>query len=377
MKSIKKATMAGVLSLSFGLSLMAPLMAVAAGPTTLDLLSASNFVILSKTGVTNVPTSAIVGDVGTSPITGASIGLTCAEVTGSIYSVDAAGPVPCSIVDPVLLTAAVSDMETAFADAAGRTLPDATELHSGNLGGQTIAPGLYKWSTDVTIPTDVTLSGDADDIWIFQIAGNLDIASGGSVPAGIKVILSGGAQASNIFWQVDGGIGATLGTYSTFNGTILSSKQVILQTGAVLNGRALAQTQVTLDANNVSIPVPAPVVVPPVVVPPVVVSESRSGTSQARREANMLAYNLAVPAAGQVLGAVYGLNNTAQIELIRAELVVTIQKLILALQAEISLRTGGDAQSQIEAIKAQLVILIQQLIQKLQAQINAQWMMKG
>jgi len=101
----------------------------------------------------------------------------------------------------------------------------------------TLAPGLYKWSSNVTIPTSVTLSGGADDVWVFQIGGNLNIASAGSVASGIKVLLAGGAKASNVFWQVGGVTGATLGTYSTFNGTILSAKQIIMQTGAVLNGR--------------------------------------------------------------------------------------------------------------------------------------------
>lgn len=241
---------------------------LAAGPATVNLLTAGNFVILSKTGITNIPTSIITGNIGTSPITGASIaGLGCGEVTGTIYTVDAAGPA-CRTVDAGLLTTAISDMEAAYTYAAGATLPDGTELYAGNLGGQTFAPGLYKWSTDVTIPTDVTLSGGANDIWIFQIAGNLDIASGASIPAGIKVILSGGALATNVYWQVGGLTGATLGTYSTFNGTILSAKQVIIQTGAVLNGRALAQTQVTLDNNTVSAPedAPAPAPVPEVVV---------------------------------------------------------------------------------------------------------------
>jgi hypothetical protein len=145
-------------------------------------------------------------------------------------------------------------MEAAYTDAAGRTNPTATELDDGIIGGRTFAPGLYKWSTDVSISTNITLSGGVNDVWIFQIAGNLSIASGGSVPAGIKIILTGGAQASNVFWQVGGGAGATLGTYSTFNGTILSATAIIIQTGAVLNGRAWAQTQVTLDQNTVTQP---------------------------------------------------------------------------------------------------------------------------
>lgn len=259
---------------------------MAAGPAPVDLLTAGNFAVLSKTGITNTGshTSAIVGNIGSSPITAAAMnGVFCSEMSGIIYGVDAAytgsGATTCfagnpgvpAVVPPdankTLVDNAVLDMGTAYANAAGRTLPTATELFAGNLGGQTIAPGLYKWSTDVTIPTDVTLSGGPNDVWIFQIAGNLSIASGGSVPAGIKVVLAGGAQASNVFWQVGGVTGATLGTYSTFNGTILSAKQVIIQTGAVLNGRALAQTQVTLDAAIVTTPViPVVVALPP---PPV------------------------------------------------------------------------------------------------------------
>jgi hypothetical protein len=241
-----------------------PISALAAGPAPVDLLSAGNFRILSQTGITNTGshTSAITGDIGSSPITAAAMNTVfCSEIIGTIYGVDAAyigsGSQVCFAGNPplankTLVDNAVLDMGIAYTDAAGRTLPTATELGAGNIGGMTLAPGLYKWSTDVSIPTNVTLSGDADDVWIFQIEGNLDIASAGSVPAGIKVILGGDAQASNIFWQVGGATGATLGTYSTFNGNILTAKQIIIQTGAILNGKALAQTQVTLDANIIS-----------------------------------------------------------------------------------------------------------------------------
>ncbi len=237
------------------------LLGIAAGPAsastqaTVNLGTADNFVILSKSGITNVPTSAITGNIGTSPITGAAItGLDdCSQVNGTIYTVNAAGPA-CRVVAPVLLTAAVSDMEAAYTDAAGRTLPDATELGAGNIGGMTLAPGLYKWSTGVTIPTDVTLSGNSTDVWIFQIAGTLDISSA------THVILSGGAQAKNIFWQVAGT--TALGTTSVFNGNILSATLISLNTGATLNGRALAQTEVTLIANNVTTPSSSVTVIP-------------------------------------------------------------------------------------------------------------------
>jgi hypothetical protein len=115
----------------------------------------------------------------------------------------------------------------------------------------TLAPGLYKWSTDLTIPTDVTFSGGPNDVWIFQIAGNISIAGAKSV------ILSGGAQARNIFWQVAGGVGVALGTTSHFEGIILTQAGITLQTGASINGRLLAQTAVTLDANTVTVP-PSP-----------------------------------------------------------------------------------------------------------------------
>jgi hypothetical protein len=137
-------------------------------------------------------------------------------------------------------------MQTAYTNAAGRTNPTATELGAGNIGGMTLAPGLYKWSTGLTIPTDVTLSGGANDVWIFQVAQTLNISSA------TKVVLAGGAQAKNIFWVVAGQ--TTIGTTAVFNGNILDQTAIVLNTGARLNGRALAQTAVTLDHNTVSSP---------------------------------------------------------------------------------------------------------------------------
>jgi hypothetical protein len=229
------------------------------GQASVNLLTAGNFVILAQAAITeaNPSLGAITGNVGTSPISGAAMTITCTEVTGIIYSVDAAGPA-CIVTDPIRLTVAIGDKDTAYNEAAARVVPDATELGAGNISGLTIYPGLYKWSTSVNINTDVTLDakGDKNAVWIFQIGGDLTIASGGTLPTGIKVNLIGGAKAANIFWQVGGGVGATLNTYSTFNGNILSTAQVILKTGAVLNGRALAKTQVVLDGNSVTQPAP-------------------------------------------------------------------------------------------------------------------------
>jgi hypothetical protein len=98
----------------------------------------------------------------------------------------------------------------------------------------------------VTIPTDVTLSGGSNDVWVFQIAGDLSIAGATSV------ILSGGAQAQNIFWQVAGGVGVDLGTTSQFEGTIMAAAGINMENGASINGRLLAQTAVTLDANSIT-----------------------------------------------------------------------------------------------------------------------------
>jgi hypothetical protein len=215
------------------------------GPAPVNLRSAGSFVILTKTGVTNVPTSAITGDVGASPITGAAIGLECAEVTGTIYTVDAAGPA-CRIEDPVKLTTAIGDMQLAYNDASERTLPDYTELGAGDISGMTLTPGLYKWSSSVGITTGVTLTGGSEDVWIFQVAADLNVESGAIMT------LAGGAQAKNIFWQVAGQ--ATLKTSAQFKGIILCQTLIAMQTGAKLNGRAMAQTAVTLEQNTVTQP---------------------------------------------------------------------------------------------------------------------------
>lgn len=217
----------------------------------LDLGSAGNFVILGKTGISNVPYSDITGDMGVSPVAASAITgfalimdssttfSTSAQVTGKIYASDYSLPTP------GMMTTAISDMETAYTQAALRTLPDATELMAGDISGLTLTPGLYKWSTGVLINSDVWLdaAGNPDAVFIFQIAGDLTMASAQ------KVILAGGAQAKNIFWQVAGGAGAVIGTYSHFEGVILTAKKIDLLTGASFNGKLLAQTAVNLDGN--------------------------------------------------------------------------------------------------------------------------------
>jgi hypothetical protein len=211
-----------------------------------NLGAAGTFAILSKSGVTDVYASAIKGNVGASPITGAAILLTCPEVTGTIYSVDAAGPAPCAVTNATLLTTAVANMQAAYSDIAGRKLPDFTEMGSGEIGGLTLTPGLYKWGTGVLISKNVTLAGGPKDMFIFQVAGTLKQASA------TRVTLTGGALAKNVVWQVAGA--TVIGTTAHFEGILLDQTSIAVNTGASVTGRLLAQTAVTLQKNAVTQP---------------------------------------------------------------------------------------------------------------------------
>lgn len=218
--------------------------------SVVNLGTAGDYVILAKTTVTNVATSAITGDLGLSPaatsfftgfaLTNSTGYATSAQVTGKLYGADMVSPTPTN------LTTAVNNMQTAYTDAAGRPTPDFLALGNGNIGGKTLSAGLYKWSNSVTVPSNVTISGSADDVWIFQIAGDLTLSNA------VNITLAGGAQAKNIFWQVAGTV--SLGTTSHFEGVILSKTAITFKTGASLNGRALAQTAVILDKNAVTKP---------------------------------------------------------------------------------------------------------------------------
>jgi len=197
-----------------------------------NLGTAAPFAILTETGVTDVPTSSVTGNVGASPITGAAILLSCPEVTGTIYEVDANGA-SCFVTDPSGLGTAIADMCTAYTDAAGRITPNFLNLGAGLIGGLTLTPGLYTWSTDVLITTDVTLAGGPNDVWIFSMTGDLIQSSA------TNVFLSGGASAENIFWQVAGAY-VTIGSTASFVGTILAKNAINLLTGASVVGRLLA-----------------------------------------------------------------------------------------------------------------------------------------
>jgi len=239
-----------IIGLTVAVTLSHPEPAAAQAP--IDLGTTARFAVLAATEVTDIPASALTGDVGLSPAAMSYItGLTSPQVAGSIYAASEGGATA------IMLTKAQGDLTTAYNAAAGLTpVPTGPFLNpgSGNMGGLNLPPGLYKFTSGASISgSDLTLTGSASDVWIFQIASTLTVANG------MQVILAGGAQAANVFWQVS--TSAALGTTSLFEGTIMAHDSITFATGATLNGRALAETAaVTLASTTITIPnqVPAP-----------------------------------------------------------------------------------------------------------------------
>jgi hypothetical protein len=224
----------------------------AAGPAPVDLGSAAHFTVLAGAAVTTTGGGIINGDVGASPITGAAIHLSQAQVNGTIYAVDAAGPAG-AVIDAALLLAAKGDMTKAFNDAAGRTpVPSGPFLNpgAGNIGGMNLVPGLYKFTgTALVTGADVTFTGGPDDVWIFQIEADLQVGSM------VHLTLAGGALAQNIFWQV--GTSVSIGTFAVFKGTIMADQAIVMNTSSTMDGRALAFTAgVTFNGNVGELPMP-------------------------------------------------------------------------------------------------------------------------
>ena len=215
-----------------------------------NLSTAGNYVILAASGISSVPKTTITGDIGVSPIsataiTGFSLIMdatnvfsTSTEVTGKVYASDYAGPTSSN------LTTAVSDMRTAYIDVAGRAA-NYTNLYTGDISGQTLTPGVYKFNTAVSINSDVTLNGGPNDVFIFQIANGINQAPN------TNITLTGGAQAKNIFWQSAETV--AIGTSAHFEGIILGGTNITMGTKASINGRLLAQTAVTLIKNTVGL----------------------------------------------------------------------------------------------------------------------------
>eukprot|EP00964_Phaeocystis_antarctica_P038163 scaffold21841_cov55-Phaeocystis_antarctica.AAC.1 len=214
-----------------------------------ELGTAGDFAILTKTGVTTTGVTSVTGDMGTSPIaaeaiTGFSLIMdssnahsTSTLVTGQVYAASY------THATQTKMTTAISDMGTAYTNAAGRENPDYLDLFAGIIEGKTLTPGLYKWGSNVGFTSSLTFDGGADDVWILQMTGDLIVG------AGAIVTLANGAKAENIFWQVAGS--TTLHTTAHMEGTILCATEIVFQTGSSLNGKALAQTAVTLDAATI------------------------------------------------------------------------------------------------------------------------------
>lgn len=220
------------------------------GPAAVPLGTASNYAIVAKSAISNVPTSRITGDLALSPaaatyITGFSLTKAgthwnSVQVVGKVFAANNDPPTP------ALLTTAVGDMQTAYTNAAGRKSPDFLNLEAGTIGGLTLEPGLYRWTSSVTIPTDVTLAGGANDVWIFQVTGDLKLSTAKAM------ILEGEAAPANIFWQVAGSVDFAANSHA--EGIMLCKTAIKLQTGATINGRLLAQTAVNIAGATITAP---------------------------------------------------------------------------------------------------------------------------
>ena len=215
-------------------------LALAQGQATVDLGAAASFAVLAGTTVTSIGGTTVNGDLGVSPGTAVTGFPPGTVVNGAIHAGDATA------------AAAESALTTAYNDAASRSVNP--QSVSGNLGGMTLTPGLYRSTSSLAISSgNLTLDaqGNPNAVFIFQMASTLITSSG------LQVILSGGANAANIFWQV--GSSATLGSGSVFEGNILALTSITVATGATLNGRALAEGgQVSLDTSSITAPTAVP-----------------------------------------------------------------------------------------------------------------------
>jgi hypothetical protein len=222
------------------------------GIPQVELGSASNYAILAKTGISTVPNSSIYGHVAVSPNNGAAMTgfsmvmdpsgqwSTSSLINGNAYAADYAAATASE------LTAAVSDMETAYNDAAGRTNGDLarTNIGAGDISGEILTPGVYTFTIPIHFSADIAFQGDENDVFIIQTTESLQ------QDAGTKVLLLGGVQAKNIFWQV--ATSASVGADAQMQGVLLAKTDVVFMAGSYLNGRVLAQTACNLQEATIT-----------------------------------------------------------------------------------------------------------------------------
>ncbi|MEX2006603.1 MAG: ice-binding family protein [Candidatus Saccharimonadales bacterium] len=218
---------------------------------TVNLRTAEPFAILSGTGITNVPTSTITGNIGVHPTTGASMtGISCSEVIGTIYDIDGTFAGACEVVDPALLNTAKIDLVTAYDDAAGRTPVTTVPTE---LGGTTKTDGVYNSASttfEITAgagPLVLDGQGNPNAVFIFLMNSG---ATGLTVGSGSTVSLINGAQACNVFWKLNT---ATIDTTAVFKGNILALTSITVANGANIEGRLLARNgNVTLISDTIT-----------------------------------------------------------------------------------------------------------------------------
>ncbi|KAJ1485243.1 IBP-8 [Baffinella frigidus] len=240
--------------------LAALVLATAAATDPVLLGFAGDFVILAKTGISTVPASAITGNIGVSPIAATAMTgfnlikhssntfSTSTQIKGQAYASDYTSPTPST------MTTAISDMQTAYNDAAVRPLSDGAniDIKAGLISGTTFTAGVYNWGSNIMFSSDIYLKGSSTDIFIFQTTGNVVVGSGAKVTLLADVAGNGKPKASNIVWQVAGFVDA--GTTSHLEGVFLVKTHAAFKTGSSLDGRILAQTACTLDAATITQP---------------------------------------------------------------------------------------------------------------------------
>jgi hypothetical protein len=198
--------------------------------------SAAVYAVLGSTAISCIGTTTVAGNVGVAP-------------AGSVSGF----PAPCSITSPGNPTPHINDAAavTAQADVTPAynslaAMPCGTALTGFDLGGMTLAPGVYCFTSSAQLTGNVTLAGPANGLWVFQVGTALTTSTSS------QVILSGGAQAKNVFWQV--GTSATLGQTTKFRGNIVAAVSITMVQGSTLVGRALSKAGITMDGNTITLP---------------------------------------------------------------------------------------------------------------------------